>query len=198
MQVYCFVVERVSIKSPDEKLLSRSVDADFEIFLLNLCTGISSGGNVIVIREAPTTSSSESVFTDPENNDVDNTINLTITRLEQLNLVSNQPNLQIVQHEQLNFDGQSESEAEEMPIVKKIGGSGQQENGTDKGIFSVSRVKKVELPEIPLVTDICSAARKHPLELGSSHRKKRNFSQFVPDDEKIILLCDLLHVMFQR
>lgn len=147
-----------------------------------------------MIREAPTTSSSESIFTDPENNDGDKTYNLTITKLEHLNLVSDQSSLQIVHHEHINFDGGSLATADEMPIVKKNGEHGQQENGTDKGIFSVSRVKKVELPEIPLA-DICSAARKHPLEVHIEW--KGNFSHFQAT-RKFILLRDLLHVMFQH
>lgn len=144
------------------------------MLMVKLFTGISAtGGNVIVIREAPTSSSSESIFTDPENSDVDQTINLTITKLEQLSLVNDQPNLQIVHHEQVNYNGGSTSTADEMPIVKKNGEIGQQENGgTDKGIFSVSRVKKVELPEIPHATDICAVPSKLPLEVHVEKKKK--------------------------
>lgn len=148
-----------------------------------------------MIREAPTTSSSESIFTDPENDDVDKTINLTITKLQQLNLISNQPSLQVVHQEHVNFEGKSSESSDEMPIVKKNSENGQQENGTDKGIFSVSRVKKVELPEIPLATDICSAARKLPLEVLM---RRNEFSHIFLVTRKFILLRDLLHVMFQH
>lgn len=121
--------------------------------------GISSRGNVIVNREAPATSSSESIFTDPESEtnegEKETSFNLTITKLEQLDLISDRPQLQIVRYETINFDGATSDD--EMPIVKS---SSEQENGTDKGIFSVSRVKKVELSELPLTTDICT--RKYP------------------------------------
>lgn len=102
-------------------------------------------GNVIVIREAPTSSSSDSNFTDPES---EKTLLLTIAKLEQLDLVRDHPKLAICRHENVNlFPG------DEMPIVK----SSEVENGA-KGFFSnVSRVKKVELSEIPLVSDICAA-----------------------------------------
>lgn len=114
--------------------------------LLTLSAGISSrDGNVIVIREAPTTSSSESNFTDPES-PVNNSHNLTITKLEQLDLISELPKLQIVRHENVSLCAQESTD--EMPIVKKS----ETENGGDKGIFSVSRVKKVELSEISLAT----------------------------------------------
>lgn len=106
-----------------------------------------------MISEAPTTSSSESNFTDPES--PTRTFNLTITKLEQFDLISDLPTLQIVRHEQVSVDG----EASNMPIVKKKSENGTPESGADKGIFSVSRVKKVELPEIPLTTDICQTRK---------------------------------------
>lgn len=108
-----------------------------------------------MIREAPTTSSSESNFTDPES--PTQTFNLTITKLEQFDLISDQPTLQVVRHEQVSVDGA----ISDMPIVKKKSENGTPENGTDKGIFSVSikKVKKVELAEIPLTTDICQTRK---------------------------------------
>lgn len=112
-------------------------------------------------NEAPTSSSSESLFTDPGSPfDEQRILNLVIIELEKLNLVSTQPNLQVVHHESLNFSGDGES-SDEMPIKKKT--SQNNENGTDKGIFSISRVKKVELSEIPLASDICTSC-KLPLD----------------------------------
>lgn len=118
-----------------------------------------------MIREAPTSSSSESIFTDPDSQyDENKTLNLVVTKLEQLNLVSTQPNLRVVHHESVNLSGDSESD--EMPIKKKAQ-QNNENNGSDKGIFSVSRVKKVELAEIPLASDIC-ATRKHLSSVKSS------------------------------
>lgn len=96
-----------------------------------------------MIREAPTTSSSESNFTDPESP----AHNLSVSKLEQLELISELPKLQIVRFENVSLGGR-ELSCDEMPIVKKS----EVENGSDKGIFSVSRVKKVELSEISLAT----------------------------------------------
>jgi hypothetical protein len=83
--------------------------------------------------------------------------------------ISKLANLQIVQHESINF------QPSDMPIPKKNGSENgqQQENGIDKGIFSVSRVKKVELSEIPLATDICST-RKFSVTI--SQDKNEEFS----------------------
>lgn len=69
-------------------------------------------------------------------------------------------NLEVVSNESLNINVNNNEEEfliDEMPIVKNNNNSGDnsQENG-DKSIFSVSRVKKVELSEIPLASDICS------------------------------------------
>lgn len=83
--------------------------------------------------------------------------NLTITTLESLQLSSELLSLDFVDYEPVSLR-QSE---EEMPILKKNAENGQQENGTDKGMFSVSRVKKVELSEIPLASDICSRKSSH-------------------------------------
>lgn len=85
--------------------------------------------------------------------------NLTVTILESLELERDLPSLDFVHYEPVSFQP---SEVE-MPILKKNAENGQQENGIDKGMFSVSRVKKVELSEIPLATDICST-RKSPLD----------------------------------
>jgi hypothetical protein len=103
---------------------------------------VSSCGNVIVIREEPTSSSSESNFTDPQSpDDTERTLRAAIVKLSQLDVIGD---------ESLTFDGGSTESIDEMPIV-----NGQTENGSDRGIFSVSRVKKVELSEIPL--DISTA-----------------------------------------
>lgn len=61
----------------------------------------------------------------------------------------------------LNYQKQTEIDKEnEMPIVKSSNGdTPQQENGVDKSMFSVSRVKKVELSEIPRASDICSTRK---------------------------------------
>lgn len=123
-----------------------------------------------MIREAPTTSSSGSNFTDPESpldEDVTENINLTIKKLEQLCLDSYQKNLQVVRHEPINVDGTVSEDCGQMPIVKKSSDHAQLENGNDKGIFSVSRVKKVELSEIPLATDICATC-KYPESVRNS------------------------------
>lgn len=102
--------------------------------------------------------------------------NLTITKLESLELAREVPSLDIVHYEPVSF----QSSEVEMPIVKKNGENGHQENGTDKGMFSVSRVKKVELSEIPLATDICSTS-KSPLD------------RMCADCEEILtFLCEML------
>lgn len=53
---------------------------------------------------------------------------------------------------------QQQQPNDKMPIVKN-GDSSQPENGVDKSMFSVSRVKKVELSEMPLASDICSTRK---------------------------------------
>lgn len=105
-----------------------------------------------MIREASTSSSSESNFTDPES-PTEKTLNLTVTKLQQLDLISDLPTLHIARYENVNLDGGESSD--EMPIVMKS----ESENGSDKGIFSVSRVKKVELSEISLASDICATCK---------------------------------------
>lgn len=122
-----------------------------------------------MIREAPTSSSSESNFTDPESPaHADKPLhNLTVTKLEQLDLHGEQRKLQVVHNESINFEGKRNEEVEEMPIVKKKNENGSPENGAaDKGIFSVSRVKKVELSEIPMNCSTC----KFPLEPPRTQR----------------------------
>lgn len=63
----------------------------------------------------------------------------------------------LIQQSQNNTNNNND----EMPIVKNNGDSTQSENGMDKSIFSVSRVKKVELSEMPLASDICSTRKWH-------------------------------------
>lgn len=53
---------------------------------------------------------------------------------------------------------QSNRNNEIMPIVKN-GDSTQSDNGMDKSMFSVSRVKKVELSEMPRSSEICSTRK---------------------------------------
>lgn len=124
-----------------------------------------------MIREAPTSSSSESNFTDPESPaHADDPLHssLTVTKLVQLDLQGEQRKLQVVHNESINFEGKR-NEVEEMPIKKK-NENGSPENGAaDKGIFSVSRVKKVELSEIPMNCTTC----KFPLEQPRTQRISR-------------------------
>lgn len=145
-----------------------------------------------MIREAPTSSSSESNFTDPESHfdeDVAKTLRLTITKLEQLDIVSDLPPLNVVHYEAISLDGGAEA----MPIVK----SNSEENGCDKGIFSVSRVKKVELPERKLPTDIC-AARKKPLERRISHISRAEIVQLIPLHDLLPALMISLTTFFSN
>lgn len=103
--------------------------------------------------------------------------NLTITKLESLELAREVPSLDFVHYEPVSF----QSSEFVMPIVKKNGENGHpNENGSDKGMFSVSRVKKVELSEISLATDICST-RKSPLDC-----------MYAGWEEILTFLCELL------
>lgn len=134
-----------------------------------------------MIREAPTTSSSESIFTDPESPTT--ILNLTISQLEQLELTSELPRLQIERHEQINFDGGT------MPIVKK---PSSEENGSDKGIFSVSRVKKVELAEIPLTTTRKFRAGKFLTFCGCGNDSNTARPSLGPAGDFILIKINLL------
>ena len=132
--------------------------------------------NLIVVREPPTSSSSsDSIFTDPAslqspqyNKAKKSPPKLTITKLESFNfhpvpLVD----LQIYKNDSLNVSSEQEEDLEdyEMPIVRNKMYS-DSDNGLDKSIFNVSRVKKVELSEIPLnKTDICSSEFKNLLPI---------------------------------
>jgi hypothetical protein len=89
-----------------------------------------------------------------------NNLHLQIVKLQSYELL---PTLNFVSNESLNNSVNEES-SDIMPIVKNSNGENSQENGcggggVDKGIFSVSRVKKVELSEIPLASDICSTRK---------------------------------------
>jgi hypothetical protein len=134
------------LKIPHENHQKTAFNPHHSTSTFNFISEISTrDGNVIVIREAPTSSSSDSNFTDPE---TDQTLHLTVVKLQQLDLIRDQLKLEICRHENVNF-----FPCEEMPIVK----SSEVENGT-KGFFgNVSRVKKVELSEISLASDICAA-----------------------------------------
>lgn len=66
-----------------------------------------------------------------------------------------------MRNESFNVNGieRDFDDKEDMPIVKnRTAPNGQ--DGSDKGIFNVSRIKKVELSEIPLASDICNNACK--------------------------------------
>lgn len=109
-------------------------------------------GGKIVIREQHfgTPSSTESEFIDALSTPVTEN-NLHVTKLESFNLISES-------HDEspLNSAGGDAGITNDMPIVKNG-----QSDAADKGIFNVSRIKKVELSEIPLATDICTtSARK--------------------------------------
>jgi hypothetical protein len=127
----------------------------------------SHNGGKIVIREqhCGTPSSCESIFVDALQSPItecqsnSNLKNLGITKLEQFSFVSESPNLQNIRNESLEFfDATSKvrlqrNKEEEMPIMKNgtaTTANCQSTDGSDKGIFNVSRVKRVELSEIPL------------------------------------------------
>ena len=93
--------------------------------------------------------------------------NLLVTKLEQFDIVGESQNLQI------KCD-------DEMPIIKNNSGMKKPANGSDandKGMFNVSRVKRVELSEIPLdISTTTTVARKFiiilkPLILSHHHVK---------------------------
>lgn len=100
---------------------------------------------------------------DPTKNEKSSVNNrhLQIVKLESLELL---PSLQQC-NESLNTVNSNENinEDNKMPIVKKNGENSQENGcgggGVDKGIFSVSRVKKVELSEISLASDICTTRK---------------------------------------
>lgn len=129
--------------------------------------------NLIVVREPPTSSSSsDSIFTDPSlkspqyNEAKKSPSKLTITKLEPFNFHP-EPlvDLQIYRNDSINVSSEQEEDLEEneMPIVRNKMCS-DSDNSLDKSIFNVSRVKKVELSEIPLnKTDICSSELKNLL-----------------------------------
>jgi hypothetical protein len=112
-------------------------------------------GGKIVIREQQqhigTPSSCESIFVDAFSSPVSSLsrtfAGLNVTKLEQFDIVSESHN------ESLNAPG-GDATLNEMPIVKNGNG---QSDAADKGMFNVSRIKKVELSEIPL--DIASARK---------------------------------------
>lgn len=112
-------------------------------------------GGKIVIREQHfgTPTSSDSLFVDALSSPVHESCSLrslNVTKLEQFDIVSES-------HDESLSGGDAQTVCE-MPIVKNGNG---QSDAADKGIFNVSRIKKVELSEIPLATDICTtAARK--------------------------------------
>lgn len=111
-------------------------------------------GGKIVIREQHfgTPSSSDSIFVDAFSSPIAESRtfrSLNVTKLEQFDIVSESHN----ELPPLNVPcGGDATTVNEMPIVKNSNG---QSDATDKGIFNVSRIKKVELSEIPL--DITSA-----------------------------------------
>lgn len=134
--------------------------------------------NLIVVREPPTSSSSsDSIFTDPAslqspqyNKSKILPLKLTITNLEPFNFHP-EPlvDLQICKNDSINVSSEQEDsedlEDNEMPIVRNKMCS-DSDNNLDKSIFNVSRVKKVELSEIPLnKTEMCSSKFKEFITL---------------------------------
>lgn len=134
--------------------------------------------NLIVVREPPTSSSSsDSIFTDPASSHQSPTkhkakkspLKLTITKLDPFNFHP-EPfvDLQICKNDSINVSSEEQEEGleeNEMPIVRNKMCS-DSDNSLDKSIFNVSRVKKVELSEIPLnKTDICSSEFKNLIPL---------------------------------
>lgn len=113
-------------------------------------------GGKIVIREQHfgTPSSSDSIFVDAFSSPITEQRslgNLSVTKIEQIDIVSESQNESL-----LNIPAGDDAEiVNEMPIVKN---GSSQSDATDKGIFNVSRIKKVELSEIPLATDICTTS----------------------------------------
>lgn len=132
--------------------------------------------NLIVVREPPTSSSSsDSIFTDPSlkspqyNKAKKSLPKLTITKLEPFNFHP-EPlvDQQLCKNDSINVSSEQEEDLEdnEMPIVRNKMCS-DSDNSLDKSIFNVSRVKKVELSEIPLnKTDICSSKFKNLLPIS--------------------------------
>lgn len=101
-----------------------------------------------------TPSSSDSIFVDAFSSPITESRtlrSLNVTKLEQFDIVSESHN----EFSPLNIPcGGDAKTVNEMPIVKNSNG---QSDAVDKGIFNVSRIKKVELSEIPL--DITSARK---------------------------------------
>lgn len=98
-----------------------------------------------------------------------------ISKLEQFNLLEESQKLQQQRNESLvnitDIDNQSE-----MPIIKNSTSTanGSVADGNDKGIFNVSRVKKVELCEIPLdITSTCKFIIIQPLILSHHHVNRK-------------------------
>jgi hypothetical protein len=119
--------------------------------------------SVIVIRgDRATPSSCDSIFTDAVSSIAGKQI-LSITKLEQFNIIGNESIINVAGEFNNNNDRNHHNNnnyylSEEMPIVKNGSANGQPD-GSDKGMFNVSRVKKVELSEIPLASDICSTCK---------------------------------------
>jgi len=102
---------------------------------------------VIVIRETVTSSSSDSNYCDPASEA--RSVELSIYNCAPIEIRS-LPDLRVIRYEPISIDPSPQTE-KAMPIVKRNDHQQQQqpENGIDKGMFNVSRVKKVELSEMP-------------------------------------------------
>lgn len=126
-----------------------------------------------MIREqhfgTPSSTSGDSLFVDAfsspitECQTLEKTLlqNLLVTKLEQFDILGESQNSQIKCNESLEEDD------DEMPIIKNNSVVKKNTNGSDasdKGMFNVSRVKKVELSEIPLDISTAAAARKFILK----------------------------------
>jgi len=128
----------------------------------------SSVSSQIIIREHATPSSCDTIFADAvssvsqlnnNNNITQSRQNLSVSKLEQFDIASDIQKFEVWRNESFNVSViEREFEDEDMPIVKNSKTNGQ--DGSDKGIFNVSRIKKVELSEIPLASDICNNACK--------------------------------------
>lgn len=138
--------------------------------------------SIVVKRDTPIiSSSSDSIVTPPlissnsrnkETRDSKYLLRpLTIQKLSPLEVKPGKSSdsdvrFQIVKCETINISGDDISikdvsdENNKMPIVRNnMSSEICQDNGADKGMFNVSRIKKVELSEISLAPDICTTRK---------------------------------------
>ncbi|KAG5675766.1 hypothetical protein PVAND_005643 [Polypedilum vanderplanki] len=139
------------------------------------------GNGLIIIREHATPSSCDTYFTDAASSSICEKVNfqnLTVTKLEQFDIFGDKKTLQIIRNESINLDSECVEEVGgKMPIVRNGSSSNGRKLHTDasdkdKGMFNVSRVKKIELSEIPLATDICTSSLTSVASTTSSEQQK--------------------------